>query len=300
LKRSYSSGRGVQEVEGDSSMSTMSSIGAATVHDFNMIPTKKRKIDKVIIDDEISPLIDVVPMTDSSHFFVPSVIDSKNFMATIRSDDEGDRNTPTDDKRGQAKAFALKLQEFDSMQQQPSPLFRDELFIEQTMAFLAQQKQFCELGKDSHVTLAYHYTDKINFSTINSRGLMPSDKNDLAIGGSDFGSGLYLSTRPDGLSFRGNVGIVVAFVKGNSARVGPKGVTDKKDIDTAVGNKKLRDYRVRDVDAPVYLDETVVKQGTQCLPLLAFPADGVQRDDWADLGICCNALQMLVDTHFNN
>jgi hypothetical protein len=106
---------------------------------------------------------------------------------------------------------------------------------------------------------------------------MPSDKNDLLkIGSSDFGSGLYLSTRPDGLSFHGDVGIVVAVVKGNSTWVGPKGINDKKDINTVVGNKKLRDYRVRDIDVPVYLDETVVRKQMQCLVLVDFPANFVQ------------------------
>jgi hypothetical protein len=66
--------------------------------------------------DEISPLIDVAQITDSSHFFIPSAVGAKHNMATMSSDD----NAPADDDVDRfsseliAKALTQKLQEFDA------------------------------------------------------------------------------------------------------------------------------------------------------------------------------------------
>lgn len=279
LKRSYSS----------SSRGTEADVNSMVLLHNNqndVLPpiNKKRKI-----NDTVSPLVQVAPT--SFHSFVPSAIGAKRFMHMLQSN--SNNNHVRLNKKQASVAFSQDLLRFDALQSSPNPRNMKSC-LKQTIAFLSQQESFIHLDRDSKVTLAFHYTDEKQADKIQRRGFTETKK----LGGTDFGNGIYLSTRPDGLCFRGDVGMVVAIVRGKAVRVGSGDSTDDT-IDTVVGNKKMRNYRVRSVDTPVFLDETVVKKGTQCLPLLAFPAAIVQRDDMTDLGVCCEALQRLVDVHFN-
>lgn len=264
--------------------------------------TKKRKTcavtTSIISDDEqeitAPSLVETIAWDESSYFFIPSVNGAKQFMSSLLRDTP---SSTTTDIYARAKAFAQELQRFNDLQQQSLPSRTTRPFLTQTMGFLTQRNTFSKLGRDSQVTLAYHYTNNNNSTTTATDITLPSPKS--KVGGSKFGPGVYVSTRPDGLCFRGDTGIIVAIIKGKTVRVGKKGKTEDDDINTAIGNQKLRDYRVRSVDDAVYLDETVLKEETQCLPLLAFPADIVRRGDWADLGVCYDALKLLVDTHLN-
>jgi hypothetical protein len=167
--------------------------------------------------------------------------------------------------------------------------------------FAEQQQQFAASGKPTRVTLAFHVTNSANRSKICEFGLVSFSKPWGNSVFDTFGKGVYTTGSP--FHAVGEVGIIVATLRGTVARVGMGELDDNDAIDTGVGNLKLRDWKNCDL-LPRDQDETVLKSVSQCLPLALYDGSPI-RNGHAENGVSaclwrCVALRELVDEFFNN
>ena len=176
-------------------------------------------------------------------------------------------------------------------------------FVRLTKRFIAQQEQFALQGRDAIVSIGYHYTKNSNLESIRQDGLMSQTERHFKRTGW-FGDGIYTSHEPLSFSMYGPVGLIVAILKGNTARVDRKELDRVDSLDTGVGNKSILFKFANEVSVPLYGDEIVLKRGSQVLPLMYFPSGsrptyGVESPSTKQLWHCHVQLQKKMDDCFH-
>jgi len=140
----------------------------------------------------------------------------------------------------------------------------DAVFLAEKM--LECQDIFKQDGRPTQVCLGYHYTHSTNLKNIRADGLLTIEdrqaanhKNTRNIAA--FGNGIYTATNPQAFTHFGDVGLLVAVLKGNEQSVGNTRSTLPSDINTVIGNKTG--------NAPFH-DEIMLRASSQVLPLVKF------------------------------
>ena len=149
--------------------------------------------------------------------------------------------------------------------------------------FLACRERFQVAGKPDRVQIAFHYVDnEAALRAVEADGLQPgSDTPD--------GVGIRTSSSPSARHHREKIGVLVAMIRGNgkvihnrSGSVQQRNAidpifldgTDNSDgnsnVDSTIRVPKTNHRRNRTHQAES-VDETIVLQSCQCLPLLSFP-----------------------------
>lgn len=162
----------------------------------------------------------------------------------------------------------------------------DELY-DLAQNFIACKTSFESKGVDTHVTIGYHYTNDHCVDGIRRNGLIQSEKG-------TFGPGVYLGNNPLAFHGRGNIGVLVAVLRGNTTRVTKDTARDgnvRSRYDTFIGNKLVEveaqngfngglhnTGQVQNTNANVeFYDEIILQQSCQCLPLIRFHSNLVDR-----------------------
>lgn len=135
--------------------------------------------------------------------------------------------------------------------------------------FMQCQDQFQSDGKPTRVYVGFHYTDPENIDSIRGDGLLTIDdrikygninNNNVAV----FGDGVYTGGNPTAFEKYGDVGLIVAVLKGWTKKVTYRQSQPHQQhpgADTLVGNKTG--------DSP-YDDEIILQRSEQVLPLLKY------------------------------
>eukprot|EP00957_Ditylum_brightwellii_P032381 2453627-Ditylum_brightwellii.AAC.1 len=158
------------------------------------------------------------------------------------------------------------------------------------------QETFRKLNHPTHVTVAYHYTHRQSMDKIQQHGLLSkNERNDIMVRenkfhGEAFGNGIYTANNPLAFKSFGEVGLLVATLRGKIEKV--SGRFDGGDANTVIGNKE---ERLRGGSIP-YHDEIVLRQSSQCLPLIQYKSHLAHDDLMWTYHI---ELQKLVDNFFN-
>mmetsp|Transcript_782 Transcript_782/g.1276 ORF Transcript_782/g.1276 Transcript_782/m.1276 type:complete len:139 (+) Transcript_782:473-889(+) len=108
--------------------------------------------------------------------------------------------------------------------------------------------------------------------------------------GEAFGNGIYTANNPCAFRRYGEVGLLVATLLGKVQRM--FGRNDGADANTVIGNKRETIYR----GSIPYHDEIVLRQSSQCLPLMQYKSHLAHDDLIWTYHI---ELQKLVDNFFN-
>lgn len=173
--------------------------------------------------------------------------------------------------------------------------------------FIKCYDTFLEQGKCAQVEFAYHYTKPENLHSIRQDGLMSgserAQKGIRAKRVEAFGPGIYAATNPFAFLGRyGNVGLLVAIIKGHTKRIhDTSGEDDWDAVDTVIGNKYRTAEKMR---APPFYDEIVLTQSCQCLPLIKFSSEMLsQTADHTAANLTMwrihDALQTVMDNFFH-
>ena len=165
--------------------------------------------------------------------------------------------------------------------------------------FVECRNEFRRTGRPNHVVIAYHYTRFALLESIQQEGLLSiperqSKKVGPQSGGAAFGNGIYTGRSPSSFPMH-DFCLMVAIVKGNERWVHVGQAPPLDNVDTVVGNKRRKDPSVQTF-AESLLDEIVLRQSKQCLPLLGFfrtryPIDQVWK--------CHEELQVILDRFLN-
>jgi hypothetical protein len=156
----------------------------------------------------------------------------------------------------------------------------DAVYLAEKM--LARQEEFKQAGVPTHVSIGYHYTRQKNLEIIRTDGLLTvedrkatNNKNTKNV--AVFGNGIYTATNPHAFIHFGDVGLLVAVLRGKEQTVGKRGKPKlEKDVNTVIGNKiGMAGYENS--------DEIVLKSSAQVLPLIKFPQRKIQQKAFADL-----------------
>jgi deltex-like protein len=134
------------------------------------------------------------------------------------------------------------------------------------------QALFRRMGKPTHVMIEYHYTNSEHIESIRSHGLLTVEDR-IAKGiymerkALPFGNGIYTGNNPFAFQSYGEVGLLVAVLKGKAYRVRGQGnyaqpFQVRPGMDTVVGNQHS--------DAPFHNEESVLQASAQVLPLAKF------------------------------
>jgi deltex len=156
----------------------------------------------------------------------------------------------------------------------------DAVFLAEKM--LELQATFKKEGKPYHVCIGYHYTPSDNLNSIRTDGLLTVDdriqaKHTNTKNSAFFGNGLYTATNPLAFTPYGDVGLLMAVLKGKEeiigSRSGPPSALDS-DVNTVIGNKKG--------NSP-FQDEVILKTSSQALPLVKFNTAKITDQQFADM-----------------
>ena len=131
---------------------------------------------------------------------------------------------------------------------------------------LELQETFHTQGASTHVCLGYHYTNSANLDCIRTDGLLTiedrtktNNKNTKAV--AYFGNGLYTATNQYAFHQFGDVGLLVAVLRGKEQNIGKKPTPVlESGINTVIGNKT----------GNLGHEEIILKQSSQVLPLVRF------------------------------
>mmetsp|Transcript_7565 Transcript_7565/g.10463 ORF Transcript_7565/g.10463 Transcript_7565/m.10463 type:complete len:707 (-) Transcript_7565:856-2976(-) len=158
------------------------------------------------------------------------------------------------------------------------------------------QETFRKLDLPTNVTIAYHYTCQQSMDTIQQHGLLSkNERNDMMIRenrthGAAFGNGIYTANNPLAFKSFGEVGLLVATLRGKIQTV--SGRNGSGDANTVIGNKR-RGFHGGGIS---YYDEIVLRQSSQCLALIQYKSH-LAHDDL--IWTYHVKLQKLVDNFFN-
>ena len=211
-----------------------------------------------------------------------------SFAATLQTEEEQEKNKrkqkEIDDmkksKAGRSVLLVDKvIQIVEQLQQGPSktetpaktpgedisPVGKDDaVYLAEKM--LELQETFHQQGVSTHVCLGYHYTNSANLDCIRTDGLLTiedrtktNNKNTKAV--AHFGNGLYTATNQYAFHPYGDVGLLVAILRGKEQHIGKEqNPALESGTNTVIGNKtgKLGN------------DEIILKQSSQVLPLVRF------------------------------
>ena len=140
------------------------------------------------------------------------------------------------------------------------------------------QSNFKSQGKSPLVTIGYHYTPKQNLEAIRVDGLLTVEdriaaKNKNVSNRAFFGNGVYSGTNPFAFTPYGDIGLMIAIIKGTEQHVGKTPSPQYAllpDTDTIVGNKTGK--------APHH-DEVIMRKSCQVLPLIQFDKQRIDARD---------------------
>ena len=144
---------------------------------------------------------------------------------------------------------------------------------------IREQSSFRDKGYCYQVDIGFHYTDEKNLTSIVRNGLMSNQERSncqiesFARNGSVFGDGIYTGNYPQSCEKYGDVGLIVARLKGKSVKVtdfGRRPFFTNEDIDactTIVGNKNSTAMKWPELDS---YDEVILKKTSQCVPIVIF------------------------------
>ena len=213
-----------------------------------------------------------------------------------------------------------------------SPVARDDMtFMAERM--FQEQQNFWSAGKPVRVDIAYHYTQSQNMDRIRTDGLMTHAERQAAsvtsnYNGSVYGDGVYTGNGPFAFRAYGDVGLIVARMKGVVERI--EMGTARKDssagIDTVIGNKRPKGGYVmptafsrsvrrvmenegeisdeEDENGDRYEDEVVLQKSSQVIPLIRYSAELLDPSQMESPGneqlhTFHAALQIVIDDFFN-
>ena len=189
------------------------------------------------------------------------------------------------------------LQPYASMRIEPIGK-DDAVFLAEK--FLACQQNFKAQNKPIHVQLGYHFTRARNIEKIRTDGLLTIEdrlatNNENTKRSAFFVEGIYVGTNPFAFTKYGQVGLMVAIVKGAERKVGRRSKpTVPSTIDTVIGNKTG--------ESP-YHDEVILRQSCQVLPLVIFPRKHIVDGDATfpqTLMSIHKRIQHVLDKYFNS
>ena len=176
-----------------------------------------------------------------------------------------------------------------------------------TERLLQLQAVFKASGKDATVDIGYHYTKSSCLGQIRTNGLMNATgqkANNVIpnLRGSRFGEGIYTANYPFKFKYCGEVGVLVARLKGHTLQWS-RGTRVMDQADTVLGNKENSDYSGYD-HLGMY-DEIVLRNSAQCIPLMQYCSSLIKSDDncWVGNEVVhlyhCE-LQAVIDKTFND
>jgi hypothetical protein len=161
---------------------------------------------------------------------------------------------------------------------------------------LEAKKLFKFALKPTFVDIGYHYTRSENLSHIKTNGLLTKAERcqrgvTSNYNGSRYGDGIYTSSNPFAFTKYGDIGVMVARLRGFEA--GAKKGSSPLLADTAV------------VDRDGHNEMLILKRSCQCVPLLKFKRAPLTRDasvEESDRAIwdAHSRLQAIIDKHFHN
>lgn len=181
-----------------------------------------------------------------------------------------------------------------------SPVARDDMtFMAERM--FQEQQNFWSAGKPTRVDIAYHYTRGQNMDRIRTDGLMTHAERQASsftsnYNGSVFGDGVYTGNGPFAFRAYGDVGLIVARMKGvvDRIEIGTARRDASAGIDTVIGNKRPKGGYVlptafsrsvrrvmenegeisdeEDENGDRYEDEVVLQKSSQVIPLIRYSA----------------------------
>jgi deltex-like protein len=201
------------------------------------------------------------------------------------------------------QAKKRKLEEFQSSEKKCLPVepFGRDAMIRMTINLMKCQDEFRRGNKPVHVLTSYHYTRAIFLDSIEKDGLLShkerTESQVQAKNGLDsFGPGIYVANNPFAFNTYGDVGLLVAILKGTEKRIRKGTCNTDPAVDTVIGNKNS--------SGRVGKEETVLMKGCQVLPLLSFPSVLVcdDIDDFEGNMLVWRLqeeLQMILDEFFN-
>jgi len=193
--------------------------------------------------------------------------------------------------------FVKELMSIPGIQQYQYQFQANNLIL-QTHRFFEHQERFRSQGKATNVITAFHYTTKEKLLDC----LMPPEYSSESV--SNGSPRITCTVNPYHLTSSGDIGIIMAVLRGTMARVGKKDLSglDLIPIDTAIRNKELYDWANLDLQ-PLYHDEMNLQSPAQCLPLFQFPTQIITQSGGPALEMVLNYqqdLQVLMDKYFNN
>jgi len=218
-----------------------------------------------------------------------------------------------------------------STDSQISPVARDDMTFMCEKLFQEQQT-FRSAGKPFRVDIAYHYTRSQNMDRIRTDGLMThaerqANSVNSQYNGSVFGDGVYTGNGPFAFRGYGDVGLLIARMKGVAKRremvIGAAGTS--VDADTVIGNKRSQltmqtsfsraHRRVMDNEGEIsdeedengdrYEDEVVLQNSSQVIPMIRYSANLIDPNDLLEgpgntqIHAFHAALKEVVDDFFN-
>ena len=197
-----------------------------------------------------------------------------------------------------ARQFTQQVTTFFEQRYASTPvnLFQASEIFALTEQFLACRHEFQRAGKPVHVTVAFHYTQPKNLSSIRKAGLDSSM--DLQNGAS-FGRGIYVGMNPHAFSCYGQAGIMLLILQGTVKLVEKYSTGDSgSDVDSFLGNKLMKVAgQGKSFPKSGYFDEIILKQSAQALPFVSYPTTAINNAELM-YDLQCN-LQKAADYFFN-
>ena len=163
------------------------------------------------------------------------------------------------------------------------PVGRDDaVFLAEKI--LELQDTFKQRGCPPHVDIGYHYTAQANIGAIRKGGLLTvedriANKNKNVENRAYFGNGIYVANNPNAFKRYGEVGLLVAILRGNVQDLGTERFDSSSTIvypttNTITGNK---------AGTNPYKNEIILRTSSQVLPLVKFSKDKMDDPTFADM-----------------
>ena len=150
------------------------------------------------------------------------------------------------------------------------------------IVFLAErllklQEDFQGENIPHHVDIAYHHTIRENLGTIRTTGLLSrSERNEKQIvtrcNGAALGDGVYCSVNPMAYAHFGDVTIIIARMKGKERVIFRHNPLEPVSLDSDSNHNGINS-----VEVTFPMKTSVLKSGSQCIPLFCFDSSKLQR-----------------------
>jgi len=187
------------------------------------------------------------------------------------------------------------------------PLGRDEAVFFADQIFKLQTSFMTKRGrktkKPHRVEIAYHFTTPDKLQAIRTNGMLTL-QGQVEFGidnnprnAAHFGDGIYTTNNPHAFAHCGEIGLLVAILKGKSTNVGSDWSRKAKPgIDTVIGNMYGEDKTHR-----TYTHEVVLKKSSQVLPLLSFQTERLSHPAFVEQlwSVHQQIQHQVIDKYFN-